>query len=172
MRSELFQPSIEGEARLLLLVAAFSHGNNSLEGRTKLAKLDFFLRYPTYFRRALRLRGATLTQNEEVIEIEDIESRMVRYRYGPWDPSYYAILGRLIGKGLIVPVPYEKGIGYKTTQKGQEIATKLRTEPAWMETTRKLELLKRYLDLSGTTLKNFIYDHFPEVTKAEWGESL
>jgi len=172
MRSELFQPSIEGEARLLLLITAFSHGNNSLEGRTKLAKLDFFLRYPTYFRRALQLRGAILTQNEEAVDFEDIESRMVRYRYGPWDPSYYAILGRLIGKGLIVPMPYAKGIGYKTTEKGQEIAAKLRVEPVWNETARKLDLLRKYLDLNGTTLKTFIYDNFPEVTKADWGESL
>ena len=25
---------------------------------------------------------------------------MIRYRYGPWDPSYYAVLGSLIGHGL------------------------------------------------------------------------
>ena len=46
MRTEQFQPSLDSEGRLLLLIAAFSRGNRVLEGRTKLAKLDFLLRYP------------------------------------------------------------------------------------------------------------------------------
>jgi hypothetical protein len=172
MRSELFQPTIEGEARILLLIEAFSQGNNALEGRTKLAKLDFFLRYSSYFYRALQLRGAIIDRSQTTLEPEDIETRMVRFRYGPWDPSYYAILGRLIGKCLIEPIPFEKGIGYKITIKGQEIANQLKEEPTWIETVKKLGLLKKHLNLNGTTLKNFIYDHFPEVTKATWGEPL
>ncbi|MFE2970175.1 hypothetical protein ACFXKC_42275 [Streptomyces sp. NPDC059340] len=32
-----------------------------------------------------------------------IEQGMIRYRYGPWDPAYYAPLGALTGKGLIEP---------------------------------------------------------------------
>jgi hypothetical protein len=51
MRADLFRPSVEGEARLLILIDAFSRGRNSLEGRLKLAKLDFLLRYPRFFRR-------------------------------------------------------------------------------------------------------------------------
>ena len=45
MSAAEFHPSLEGEARLLLLVEAFSRGRKVLEGRTKLAKLDFLLRY-------------------------------------------------------------------------------------------------------------------------------
>lgn len=97
---------------------------------------------------------------------------MVRYRYGPWDPAYFAILGRLLGKGLIRPVTLDRGIGYSITDKGRELANALRKESAWQETAARLELLRRYLDLTGVTLKNFIYTHFPEVTKAEWGELL
>ncbi|MFX1297123.1 MAG: hypothetical protein ACFFD2_20005 [Promethearchaeota archaeon] len=172
MRIELFQPTIEGEARLLLLIERFSRGKNALEGRTKLAKLDFFLRYPIYFRRALELRGFNIEKKFDFTIKEDIEAKMVRYRYGPWDPAYFAILGRLIGKNLIIPVPIIKGIGYKATAKGRKVSNSLYIEPVWEETTAKIELLKKYLNLKGYTLKKFIYDNFPEIASREWGESL
>src|SRR4030042_4296960 len=133
MRIDLFQPTIEGEARLLLLIETFSRGRKTLEGRTKLRKLDFFLRYPSYFRRALKLRGVSLEQRPETSGVEDLETRMVRYRYGPWDPAYFAILGRLIGKGLIISAPIESGIGYKANNKGREIANRLRDQPVWRD---------------------------------------
>jgi hypothetical protein len=56
LRKELFQPSIESEARILLLINAFTTPTKSLEGRTKLAKLDFLLRYPSFMQRALAIR--------------------------------------------------------------------------------------------------------------------
>jgi hypothetical protein len=171
MLTEHFQPTTEGEARLLLLIAAFSKNRGALEGRTKLAKLDFFLRYPRYFRRALEIRRpyGELRAPEAT---HDMETRMVRYRYGPWDPSYYAILGRLIGKGLINPVPFARGVGYKATAQGAEVAERLGRETAWHDYAERTKLLKQYFDLAGTTLKDFIYSHFPEVTQADWGERL
>jgi hypothetical protein len=172
MRRDLFQPTVEGEARLLLLIEAFSTGNNVMEGRTKIAKLDFFLRYPNYFNRAMRLRGVSDEQQSYDEHSGNIETKMIRYRYGPWDPSYYAILGRLIGKGLIAIVPLDKGIGYKATDKGRDIVSLINKEPVWQEIIQKLKLLKNHLNLTGTTLKKFIYDNFPEITKANWGESL
>jgi hypothetical protein len=172
MRIELFQPSIEGEARILLLIDGFSGPKKSLEGRTKLAKLDFFLRYSSYFAKAMALRAGSAAYKSLLPEPENIETSMIRYRYGPWDPAYYSILGRLIGKGLIALSEYEKGVGYKSTELGETIAAKIKSEPTWAETGTKIELLKRYLNLSGTRLKNFIYDNFPEITKAEWGASL
>ncbi len=172
LKANLFQPSIEGEARILLLITTFSKGNHFLEGRTKLAKLDFFLRYHNYFDRAIQLRGGNVDQGNFEVLTEDIESTMIRYRYGPWDPSYFSILGRLIGKGLIKAVEYERGVGYKTTDTGVKVTKEFEKEPAWNEIIRKLSFLRKYLNLSGTTLKNFIYDNFPEICKAEWGESL
>ena len=88
MRTDSFQPSLEGEARLLLLIAAFSRRTRVLEGRTKLAKLDFLLRYPLYFERALHIRRPQLKPSPHLHQ-PDVESRMVRYRYGPWDPAYF-----------------------------------------------------------------------------------
>ncbi len=171
MRVDSFQPSLDGEARLLLLIEAFSRRENILEGRTKLAKLDFFLRYPIYFERALQIRRPKLAIVQEVHK-PDVESRMVRYRYGPWDPSYFALLGRLIGKGLVLPAPFARGIGYRTTEKGRMIATSLQEEPAWVDVAQRVEILRKHFNLSGTNLKKFIYDYFPEITRATWGRPL
>ena len=172
MRTEQFQPSLDGEGRLLLLISAFSRGSRVLEGRTKLAKLDFLLRYPHYLKRALEIRkpsGGDLVDPDGTL---DIEGSMVRYRYGPWDPSYYALLGRLIGKGLIQQVPYARGLGYKATNAGCTVADKLGSEPAWDMVNDRLNVLYKHFNLAGTSLMKFIYDHFPEITQATWGDRL
>lgn len=171
MASTKFQPSLEGEARLLLLIEAFSGGSHVLEGRTKLAKLDFLLRYPSYYTRAIRIRRPELEEATDGPE-PDLETRMVRYRFGPWDPAYYALLGCLIGKGLVTPAPFNRGIGYRVTDEGRALALELRAEPAWADTAARINVLRRHFNLAGATLKKFIYEHFPEVTQASWGESL
>src|SRR5690349_10400694 len=110
MRDEAFAPTAEGEARLLLLIDAFSAEGEHLQGRVKLAKLDFLLRYPRFFERAMKARG----RKRIVTDAEDpaIEERMVRFRYGPWDPAYYSLIGRLLGRGLITTVPGGRYIGF------------------------------------------------------------
>ncbi|MEG4227227.1 hypothetical protein QUA44_15100 [Microcoleus sp. N9_A2] len=172
LRKELFQPSIESEARILLLINAFTTRTKSLEGRTKLAKLDFLLRYPGFMQRALAIRTSSQVMEVASEEQHNIEGRMIRYRYGPWDPSYYAILGKLIGKGLVETASHNQGIDYRTTTLGSELAKKLTKEDSWQETSARIKLLKNNFDLSGSNLKNFIYKHFPEVTGASWGQKL
>lgn len=170
---DLFRPTREGEARLLVLIAAFSGRQEGLQGRTKLAKLDFLLRYPEFLERALLDRGV----DPEVVamatvERNPIEQRMVRFRYGPWDPSYFALLGSLIGRQLVEVIPYSRGLGYRATPAGKALTKTLATEPAWSETKRRADLLKRHFDLSGSTLKDMIYRLFPEVSDAGWQEAL
>ncbi|HEX6369833.1 MAG TPA: hypothetical protein VF006_13020 [Longimicrobium sp.] len=177
MRRALFQPTAEGEARLLLLIAAFSVNGASLEGRTKLAKLDFLLRYPLFFARALAMRPGLTNRARTAIEQADsegptIESRMMRYRYGPWDPAYFALLGRLVGKGLVETVSEGAGVGYRVTERGVAIAGSLADTEAWASTAERAALLKAHFDLTGNGLKNFIYDNFPEVAGASWGQTL
>ena len=171
MQTDSFQPSLEGEARLLLLIAAFSRRTKVLEGRTKLAKLDFLLRYPIYLDRSLQIRRPKLTPPFRPSG-PDVESRMVRYRYGPWDPAYFALLGRLIGKGLVEPASFPRGIGYRVTETGQMIATNLQSELAWIDVAQRVTILRQHFDLTGATLKKFIYENFPEVTRASWGQPL
>ena len=172
MRIELYSPMEEAEGRLLILVNAFSKTGRCLEGRTKLAKLDFFLRYPRYLKRALEIRKVGARTLEKIDDAPDVESRMVRYRYGPWDPAYFVLLGRLIGKGLIEPVPYKQGIGYRSTPQGCEFAISLAETDAWAPIEERAEALRKNLDLTGTWLMNFVYANFPEVSSADWGVQL
>ena len=78
-------------ARLLILLKEFESkkGGPGIEGKTKLVKLDFLLRYPVYLERALKekeIPESTIAIME--YERSSIESTMIRYRFGPWDPRY------------------------------------------------------------------------------------
>lgn len=174
MNRELFLPSAETEVRLLLLVDAFSNQQGGLQGRTKLAKLDFLLRYPAFLKRALEVRGVSIGSDasEPFLEPNPIEQRMVRYRFGPWDPRYFSVLGALIGRGLVEVIPYSRGLGYRTTPKGTELAARMRAEPAWQSVDASTRLLRRHFNMTGTSLKTFVYNTFPEVGSARWNEEL
>jgi hypothetical protein len=172
MNIAAFRADTESEARLLLLIDAFKQAGRTVQGRVKLAKLDFLLRYPQFYRRALEAKGKTV-DGAPSSEENDIESRMVRYRYGPWDPAYYALLGSLLGRGLIETVPEGRYIGFRTTQLGSELAAQLADTPAWSaihDRARRLRIT--FGSVTGTTMKKFIYEHFPEVSNAQWGEEL
>jgi hypothetical protein len=169
----MFRPTAEGEARLLLLINAFSRQQEGLQGRTKLAKLDFLLRYPEFFERALIAKGVDPDSAAAATsERNPVELRMVRFRYGPWDPSYFALLGSLIGRGLVEVIPYSRGLGYRATDKGKSLARDLSSEPAFEQLATRSELLKRHFNQTGATLKQMVYDLFPEVTTAAWREAL
>jgi len=172
MRKELFQPTAEGEARLLILIDVFTTSKNSLEGRTKLAKLDFLLRYPQFLQRALSVQAPHLAIAHQPGLEDTIETRMMRYRYGPWDPAYFGILGSLIGRGLVLPVPTITGTGYRTTAMGQKLATRIGSTEPWKEVVLSAKQLKAHFDRSGSWLKDFIYRNFPEVVESSWGKTI
>jgi hypothetical protein len=74
----------------------------AVEGITKLAKLDFLLRYPTCLERALGELGKDPTEAAvHPRERTSIEAKMVRFRYGPWDARYRRWLGLLVARGLV-----------------------------------------------------------------------
>ena len=172
MRSDLFAPTPEGEARLLLLIDAFSGPTRSLEGRTKLAKLDFLLRYPPYLQRALAKRAPQAHWPPSAETGGAIENRMIRYRYGPWDPAYFTLLGSLIGRGLIEAIPGSNGLHFRTTQQGSLAVRMLVASESWRSVYDVTRLLRRHFDLSGNFLKRFVYETFPEVVGKRWGEEL
>jgi hypothetical protein len=172
MRRTPSQPGPDAEARILILIDAFTQGDDALEGRTKLAKLDFLLRYPAYLQRALAIRAPRATILVDSVEANNIDHRMIRYRYGPWDPAYFSLLGRLVGKGLVKSVSLPRGVGYQVTSLGHDVAVRITSNVEWSQTAESARLLKRFFDLTGTWLKNFVYQHFPEVSQAKWGDRL
>jgi hypothetical protein len=167
-----FRSLPEAEGRLLLLVHAFSGTVDKprlLEGRLKLAKLDFLVRYPKYLARVLSERDVSAKVVESIApDAMPLQDKMIRYRYGPWDPSYYAVLGSLIGRGLIEPIPFKHGIGYRVTNRGRELVGAILADETWSAVNHRAILTRRYLDLTGSTLKDLLYKAIPEMTNANW----
>lgn len=152
-------------ARLLILIHAFGAQARGIDGLTKLAKLDFLLRYPAFLGRLLRQLDidwpdeAEPTANEELA----VESRMIRYKYGPWDDRYYSLLGQLVGMGLVTSVPGKGRIAMRLTERGTQIAVDLESQPEWRPVYARSRLLFEYFNTSGNRLKTLIYDLLPDA---------
>lgn len=161
-------------ARILVLLRAFQVPDRpAVEGITKLAKLDFLLRYPSCLQTALRAKGV----KDEQIPVDDfealtIEARMVRYRYGPWDHRYRKFLNILAAKGLISAQAEGQTINIDLTHAGVGIADELIGSPAFSRVYSRAKLLKKYLDIKARALMEFIYKTFPELTSLEYNEGI
>lgn len=162
-------------ARLLILIGTFSgmKGNKTVNGLTKLAKLDFLLRYPIYLERALEVMSVSKAEAEvKQYERQNIESTMVRYRYGPWDFRYRRFLNTLIGKGLVHVKIENRTTKIGITEKGLRIYTELIDIEDFQDFFKRAKLLKLNFNLSGTNLMKFIYKTFPEITTLRLGERI
>lgn len=138
----------------------------------KLAKLDFLLRYPDRFTTLVELRAPGIAAGENPWLTGDIEQRMIRYRYGPWDPAYYGLLGALIGKGLITTRQRGSVATYAVTPAGHQLTKALAATDSWESVRERARLLHRHFNLTGTSLKDLIYETFPDIVNADWGTHL
>ncbi len=158
-------------ARILLLL---HHSNGKIEGRTKLAKLDFFLRYPTALKQAI---NSGLVKNVDIgetlhIVANSIESKMIRYRYGPWDPKYPSVIAFLQSLHLI-EVLSDRMETYQLTSEGSEAVEKLLDDDSFHNLDANCQAVARTLgQWNGTTLKNFIYEHFDVITELTMGQPI
>ena len=153
-------------SRLLVLMLAFSEddGVGAIEGLTKLAKLDFLLRYPAMLERALKVKGrSTRELIVEEHERHSVESAMVRYRFGPWDHRYREFLNVLVAKGLATLSVEGRKVIISLTEEGKNLAKRLAKSTNFEQYARRARLLKRHFDLTATNLMRFIYDTFPEI---------
>jgi hypothetical protein len=113
-------------ARLLLLFRICGTHKRRLDGLTKMAKLDFFVRYPLFFSEVCKaLDISTPTK------LRSVESSMVRFHYGPWDPRYYHLLAYLEGKQLVSVSKAGNGFQFDLTDLGQKAADRLTEKPAF-----------------------------------------
>ena len=168
-------------ARLLILIRFAGKPRKNLEilpgieGRTLLAKLDFFLRYPEYLKRAAEIIGLPI-DNPTIINFDEtnsVESRMIRYLYGPWDDIYYQVLAYLIGKQLIIVGKNKNTDVFQLSEKGNEIAEKLALTDEYAELTSRADFISRVFSKhNGNTLKKFIYDNFPDVVNRKIGDVI
>ena len=162
-------------SRLLVLLSIFAGKNNDgrIEGLTKLAKLDFLLRYPVYLERALIAKQKSI-RDLRIAEYErrSVESSMVRYRYGPWDHRYRRFINLLIAKGFATVNTNGRTVEIGLTELGQKVATELASNNAFSDTTQRAKILKTHFDLQGTSLMKFIYQTFPEIASLSLGEEI
>lgn len=162
-------------ARLLMLLGAHAgKSNKPVEGVTKLAKLDFLLRYPNCLERALAARSVS-TSNAHIQDFErtTIESKMVRFRYGPWDHRYRRWIALLVGKGLLHAGVEGRTVKLWLTDAGHSTAQVLGDSPDLEALSGRAKLVaKTFGTMSGTALKDFVYATFPEITTMRWGDPI
>jgi hypothetical protein len=156
-------------ARILLLI--FLCGTSgSIDGLTKLAKMDFFVRYPNFFSRAVEYK----TSRRIMLEHSTTESSMIRYHYGPWDKRYYAILPYLEATGLILILKSNSSYKFQITSLGKEIAKKLAKAPSYQSIVEHMKSVKKeFGSRTGSSLKIMIYEIFgKEVGDLKLGEEI
>lgn len=162
-------------ARLLMLLDAHSgRSNKPVEGVTKLAKLDFLLRYPNCLERALVARKKpTAPARVRDFERTTIESKMVRFRYGPWDHRYRRWIALLVGKGLLHAAVEGRTVKLRLTGAGHSAAYALMNSPDLADLSSRAKVVaKTFGTMSGTALKEFVYATFPEITTMRWGDPI
>lgn len=165
-------------ARLLVLLrSADKRGKNApkpIEGITKLAKLDFLLRYPVYLERALVALGKSPADAAvQPRERTTVETKMIRFRYGPWDGRYRRWLTLLTSRGLITVSLNGRRIEIALTDCGRTLADELATRPAFNDfAARGAVVIKAVGAMSATKLKDFVYAIVPEITGMKWGAEI
>jgi hypothetical protein len=144
--------------RLLLLLTTCGGSTGTINGLTKMAKLDFFVRYPDFFSAALAdgLR-------RKAIRTDAVEAAMVRHHYGPWDKRYYHILAYLESRQLIKIIMTGKTRRIGLTALGKAAAKKLLGKEAFSEVIAHMRNVNEALGTkTGNELKTMIYDLFGE----------
>jgi hypothetical protein len=152
--------------RVLILVRHFgATSEDPLEGLTKLAKLDFLIRYPAFTDRLLEDLGADWTLGTEPTDDERqaVESRMVRYKYGPWDDRYYPVLGTLVGLGLVTLGKKGRTLVMSLTETGADFAADIADQEVWQPVDLRASFLRTHFNVTGSRLKKLIYTKLPDV---------
>jgi hypothetical protein len=159
---------------LLLLLAANEKGSQSIDGITKLAKLDFLLRYPNCLERALlaEKRDVALAHVKDY-ERSTIESKMIRFKYGPWDSRYRRWLSLLASLSLIMVETQKKTIIIRLTEKGKAVAQQFSEDISFLDVYSRSQLvINTFGKMTPSGIKSFVYRVFPEIESLKWGEDI
>jgi hypothetical protein len=147
-----------------------------IDGLTKMAKLDFFVRYPDFFeaaRAASALAGAADARDRTEPD-EAIESAMVRHHYGPWDKRYYHVLAHLEAKRLVTITKEGNSYRIALTDPGRDCARELAARASFAPLVARMREVKKVFGAkSGTYLKDLIYRLFDaEVGRRPLGKVI
>jgi hypothetical protein len=147
-----------------------------IDGLTKMAKLDFFVRYPEFFEAARSAIGPEAAGSGKDSAESDlaVESAMVRHHYGPWDKRYYHVLAHLEAKRLITVAKEGNAYRLKLTDLGKECAKTLAGRPSFEPLVAQMrDVKKTFGTKSGSYLKDLIYRLFDqEVRQRRMGQVI
>lgn len=160
---------LEFHAARLLLLFRFCGTANRIDGLTKMAKLDFFVRYPQFFDTACEALG--LPSNSVSASVE---SSMIRFHYGPWDDRYYHILAFLESRGLLEVSKHKNAYRLTLSESGKTAANEMAKDSSFQTLIEQMKRVKKTLGgMAGSTLKNRIYEIFEkEVGQRSMGEKI
>lgn len=158
---------VEFHASRLLLLVHFAGISGRINGLMKMAKLDFFVRYPKFFARATRQNAAT---KQQLIT----ESSMVKFHYGPWDLRYYDVLAYLSARDLITVKREDETVIITISEAGIRIAEELAGLQEFEHLVEHIKKVKRaFGSKTGTALKDIIYRSFnSEVAQLRLGQLI
>jgi hypothetical protein len=170
------------EARLLLLLKAAAGKEETakpLEGIMKLAKMDFLLRYPNILVRALTVIGEfkkSALAAAAAIPEEDrdtIEARMIRFRFGPWDPRYRRWLSILVAKQLAIVYREGRTVNIQLTKNGMALAGQLAEAEAFKPLAERARVVNSAVgNMPSSKITAFVYKIAPEIINMKWGNAI
>lgn len=167
---------VEFHAARLLLLLNVCGVSGHIDSLTKMAKLDFFARYPNFFESARAAAGPADTLNASKLSSSDdaVESGMVRHHYGPWDKRYYHVLAHLEAKQLISVTKEGRSYRIALTELGRERARVIAARRSFAPLVERMRDVKKVFgSKSGNYLKALIYRLFDaEITKRPLGEVI
>jgi hypothetical protein len=170
---------VEFHAARLILLMSICGTNGRIDGLTKMAKLDFFARYPDFFEVARAAVSSKSDENDDLHKAvrlveETVESAMVRHHYGPWDKRYYHVLAHLEAKGLITVSKDGKSYRIALTDLGRDRAKALAAKPSFAPLVNRMrEVKETFGKKNGNFLKTLIYRLFDEqVGRRPMGETI
>lgn len=155
---------LEFHAMRLLLLFKLCGVAGRIDGLTKMAKLDFFVRYPEFFDEICHHLGKTTDSSPNATRA--VESSMVRFHYGPWDRRYYHVLSYLVAKGLLAVERVGNMYRFQLSEEGKRVAVQAEERSAYATIIQQMKRVKEVLGgKAGSTLKDLVYEVFSEEVK-------
>ena len=163
-------------ARLLILFSILStkEYGKTIVGLTKVAKLDFLLRYPTALEKAMEIENKPFKKvNVKNHEKTSVESKMIRFKFGPWDHRYWSFLSILSSKKLIKISKIGDTNIFQITEKGKKLSEDFIKNTEFDDYVNRSKLISTHFGkLTATTLMNKMYVLRPELKEMEYGEKI
>lgn len=163
--------------RMLILLDTFAGKNKigKIQGITKLAILDFLLRYPAALDKVLEKQeceGNKVINKKRVIlqsyEVNSIDARMMKFNFAPWDFKYRRIVSILKAKDLIQIDTEGKKIVLGISTKGIDVSRKFNDLKNYEYMFVRCRIIKTVFgNWSQKRLIDMIYLTFPEILRVK-----